>query len=231
MYLVVLVLLSLLKAGQGSCLPPNNTTGFSLGVSSSRNSSGFWITKMEVINEKKLGVLSNKRRVADLEFNLAQDVTLCSDSERIKISAQVISKGLVPPPGYEVVNGLGYYKLHTSAATWETARATCEEEGAHLIIVNTDREAKVVQEMLARFSPSVKGDADTYSHVGIHIRYSDKIFRTLSGEPVSSCCYNIWAPGNPKGHADTLCACMHRQGQYHDTLCSGTKYYFICEFP
>ena len=46
------------------------------------------------------------------------------------------------PRYYELVEGLGYYNFHTDIKTWEKARETCEKEGAHLAIINSQAEAK-----------------------------------------------------------------------------------------
>ncbi|XP_067007063.2 hemolymph lipopolysaccharide-binding protein [Anabrus simplex] len=220
-----------LKGGNGSCRLEKHGGGFSLGVTSHRNNSGFWITKVDVASQEKFGQLSQRRRMTNLEFKVAQDVALCYGSEMVKISTEVTTRGMEPPAGYEMINGLGFYKLHTSPASWETARATCEQEGGHLIVVHTHGEAVVVQEMLARFSATPKSEADRYCLVGIHIRYSDKIFRSIFGEPLTSCCYNTWAPGQPKALNNTLCGVMDRFGRYHDVDCTSWKYVFICEFP
>jgi hypothetical protein len=47
-----------------------------------------------------------------------------------------------PPADYELVPGLGYYKFHTDIKTWDNARKVCENEGAHLAVINSLTEAK-----------------------------------------------------------------------------------------
>jgi hypothetical protein len=47
-----------------------------------------------------------------------------------------------PPPDYELLPGLGYYKFHTDIKTWDKARDACEKEGAHLAVMNSLTEAK-----------------------------------------------------------------------------------------
>lgn len=44
---------------------------------------------------------------------------------------------------YKYTIGLGAHKLHTRAATWNEARKSCNEEGAHLAIINSNAEAQV----------------------------------------------------------------------------------------
>ena len=46
--------------------------------------------------------------------------------------------------GYNSVDGFGYYKHHTKRENWTTAVRICEEEGAHLWIVDSiDEDNKV----------------------------------------------------------------------------------------
>jgi hypothetical protein len=49
---------------------------------------------------------------------------------------------LKPPADYELLPGLGYYKFHTDIKTWDKARDICENEGAHLAVINSLTEAK-----------------------------------------------------------------------------------------
>lgn len=52
---------------------------------------------------------------------------------------------------YDELNGLGYYctydigwhKLHITPEIWNHARKSCEQENAHLAVINSDAEAEV----------------------------------------------------------------------------------------
>ena len=48
--------------------------------------------------------------------------------------------------GYNLVDGIGYYKVHVDKKNWNSAVRICEEEGAHLLIVDSDEEAHKVGE-------------------------------------------------------------------------------------
>jgi hypothetical protein len=47
-----------------------------------------------------------------------------------------------PPADYELLPELGYYKFHTDIKTWDKAQDVCENEGAHLAVINSLTEAK-----------------------------------------------------------------------------------------
>nr|CAD7411735.1 unnamed protein product [Timema cristinae] len=44
-------------------------------------------------------------------------------------------------PLYEIIPGQGLYKLHQKKSNWMSAWSTCLEEDAHLLIVNSKKEA------------------------------------------------------------------------------------------
>lgn len=44
---------------------------------------------------------------------------------------------------YTEVKGLGWYKLHPQSKNWLEASKTCANEGAHLAIVNSEKENAV----------------------------------------------------------------------------------------
>lgn len=44
---------------------------------------------------------------------------------------------------YVHMPGIGSYKLHTVAKSWNNARKICKEEGAHLAIINSREEEAV----------------------------------------------------------------------------------------
>jgi hypothetical protein len=45
---------------------------------------------------------------------------------------------------------LGYYKFHTDIKTWDDARVICENEGAHLAVLNSLTEAKALPSIWIR---------------------------------------------------------------------------------
>jgi hypothetical protein len=84
------------------------------------------------------------------------------------------------------VPGLGYYKLHTDAQEWLTARQTCARERAHLLIVNSDEEfatVKRIWDIYPKLFPDWRND---YVHIGISDLTKEGHFITIFGESSSS---------------------------------------------
>ena len=50
--------------------------------------------------------------------------------------------------GYEQIPDFGYYKLHSEHKNWQDAQKTCVKEKAHLLVIETDREAHLVGTIL-----------------------------------------------------------------------------------
>jgi hypothetical protein len=87
-----------------------------------------------------------------------------------------------PSPDYELVQGLGYYKLYTEAATWDEARETCIREGTHLLILNSGAEMDAVKSIWAE-RPNVSGSSwPNYIHVGVHDRFKEGQYVTILGK-------------------------------------------------
>jgi hypothetical protein len=96
----------------------------------------------------------------------------------------------VPPrrPGqdFQLVPGLGYYKLHSDPQEWLTARQTCALERSHLLIVNSDEEfdtVKRIWDIYPKLFPDWRND---YVHIGISDLAKEGHFITIFGESLSS---------------------------------------------
>ena len=82
-----------------------------------------------------------------------------------------------PSPGYELLPGLGYYKVHTELKDWYESKATCIQEDAHLVIFNSEEEAISVGNLtILRKSP--RND----HWVGFHDQYSNGQYVTIFSE-------------------------------------------------
>jgi len=75
-------------------------------------------------------------------------------------------------PGYELVPGLGYYKLHAVGKTWEEALRTCEDEGAHLLVINSEYEANAMAPFWEK-NPYFLATNNYYAYVGFHHLYRE----------------------------------------------------------
>ena len=76
--------------------------------------------------------------------------------------------------GYELLPGFGYYKAHLERKTWAETVAACEQEGTHLLILNSAEEARE----LGRFMKK-HGIENHDIFVGAHDRYTEGNWVTL----------------------------------------------------
>jgi hypothetical protein len=83
-----------------------------------------------------------------------------------------------PAPGYELLPGLAYYKLHTTLRNWLEASHICRKENVHLLVINSEAEAMALTPVWA--SHPILGDwRDWWSYVGIHDQFQEGKFVTI----------------------------------------------------
>ncbi|KAJ4449396.1 hypothetical protein ANN_00795 [Periplaneta americana] len=86
-----------------------------------------------------------------------------------------------PSPNYELIPGLGYYKLHTEAKPWHDARQICAQEGAHLAIINSEEEAEELKAILARHPKILSDWRNEYAYIGMSDIRSEGDWITIFG--------------------------------------------------
>ena len=89
-----------------------------------------------------------------------------------------------PGPGYELVPGLGYYKMHTVAEKWDDARKICMQEGTHLLILNSGAEMDAVKSIWSKNLNISGSNFPDYIYVGVHDRFNEGDFITILGTAV-----------------------------------------------
>ena len=77
---------------------------------------------------------------------------------------------------------LGYYKFHTTAVTWFRAKQICEQEGAHLLILNSEREFTAIKAVWDTYPKLFSGGQNNFMHVGLHDLLQEGDFVTLNGK-------------------------------------------------
>nr|AAD09286.1 putative lectin [Hyphantria cunea] len=123
------------------------------------------------------------------------------------------------------------YKFHTKARNFERAHMVCSSEGAHLAIINSEEEAKVIAQIFARY-PKEKVVGSPHPDIAvIGYKYWDLNLEwtTIQGQPIQKAGYAKFAPGQPdnfKNHE--YCGTVFRTGLLNDGDCD-VKYPFICE--
>jgi Lectin C-type domain len=53
---------------------------------------------------------------------------------------------------YVFIPGLGFYKYYSTLVPWAVAKATCEQDGAHLAILNSQQEADALKKLVVNTS-------------------------------------------------------------------------------
>ncbi|XP_069675747.1 hemolymph lipopolysaccharide-binding protein-like [Periplaneta americana] len=125
--------------------------------------------------------------------------------------------------GYQLHPGVGYYKLYKTLVTWQDAWKKCEDDGAHLLILNSEAEAELARKIISPHS-----DHSAF-HVGVHDLFVEGRYITIQDENLNSSGYNKWATGQPDNwHGDENCVVIHRNALLADVNCTW-KFWFICE--
>ncbi|XP_069701777.1 hemolymph lipopolysaccharide-binding protein-like [Periplaneta americana] len=170
------------------CASPH-TSVFKFSIVSRRNQTGNWIAEVEVGHEGGL------QEAGPWAVDVDHTTTKCEDSESILIAAIIkgpasfegkasLPKGALmpkgpPSAGYELLSGLGYYKMHTEPTTWHEAFNICTQEGAYLLVVNSEFEANAM-------APLWKKTTENWAFSGFHDQYKDGEYVTIFNETLAS---------------------------------------------
>ncbi|XP_046433583.1 hemolymph lipopolysaccharide-binding protein-like isoform X2 [Neodiprion fabricii] len=127
---------------------------------------------------------------------------------------------------YTYFPGIGGYKLHSKAVSWNQARKTCEEEGGHLAIINSLAERDAVVTVLKAMKPNPQ-----YVNLGFHDLYEEGHYVTIHGQNLTRAGFNEWANGEPNNdYGSENCGSLHFSGGLNDHKCN-EPHSFICELP
>ncbi|XP_067004701.2 C-type mannose receptor 2 isoform X2 [Anabrus simplex] len=197
-----------------------STNVFSFSTLHNRNASGLWYSEIDY-----------ERRTCSRD-----DHTDCTPPQTTRRIPPITTDRDEPPAfGYELFPTVGsFYKHHTITRTWEDARYTCEQEGAHLAIINSEEEARTLAEIYKR-SPAIRNAFWDFAFIGFHDLYDEGSHVTIFGEPLHTLGFGrIWAHGdfNNLGQNDVYsgedCGAISRNGGLDDLWCDGLQSFF-CE--
>ncbi|XP_066997327.2 hemolymph lipopolysaccharide-binding protein [Anabrus simplex] len=203
------------------CLTQRGST-FTMSLASRRNATGHRILTVDFQSEDTEAVS------VDVDHRSAT----CGNSEVVRlssVSAVSAPHRPHPPVGYQIVNGLSYYKMHTNPLTWDDARDKCIQEGAHLIVLNSDQEAEVVRTYFGRKPKLVNATSESHTHIGFHDRYTEGTYNTVLGGLLNETGYVEWNPTEPTGNTAQNCGLANASGRMYDNPC-WWKLFFICEY-
>ncbi|KAL0892682.1 hypothetical protein ABMA27_014401 [Loxostege sticticalis] len=135
--------------------------------------------------------------------------------------------------GFELDNRTGScYKAVNKEVTWSEGFMICARAGAHLAVVNSEIEAKVIWELgkeLVLKSPKARWN---FVNIGFRAWGEPRTWMTIHGQSLSDAGYTKWAPNEPN-HAHERCGSMFVAGSFedgvlNDELCDDPRK-FICE--
>ncbi|KAJ4446199.1 hypothetical protein ANN_12893 [Periplaneta americana] len=207
-------------------------------LSSSRNSTGHWIAQV------KLGHGAGSNDFGPWEVDIDHTIAKCEGQDSIMVVATVSAPSFTFKPsrglGYDLAPGFGYYKLHTDVKTWHEALKACEQEGAHLAIINSEAEAKSLTPFWDMNPKILDRGANDWAHAGFHDQYKEGQYLTIFSEINVIILFNIsdqslvaagyvkWNPGEPHG-VGANCGCViRRENLLADIICTA-KQPFFCE--
>ena len=93
------------------------------------------------------------------------------------VTGNTETKRRVPSPGYELIAGMGYYKMHVANKTWHEAYHFCGLEDAHLLVLNSEEEALALKRLWVKH-PGKPGGWN-WAYIGFHAFYKEGEFVTL----------------------------------------------------
>ncbi|XP_069695667.1 hemolymph lipopolysaccharide-binding protein-like [Periplaneta americana] len=227
-YLLTLFMLFFCYIGHSFALEcvSSDYKSLKFSLSSRRNSTGHWIAQV------KLGHGAGSNDSGPWEVDIDHTIAKCEGQDSIMVVATVAAPSFTfKPPrglGYDLVPGFGYYKLHTDVKTWHEALKACEQEGAHLAIINSEAEAKSLTPFWDMNPKILDGGANDWAHVGFHDQYKEGQYLTIYNQSLVAAGYVKWYPGEPHG-AGSNCGCViRRENLLADIICTA-KQPFFCE--
>ncbi|CAB3222952.1 unnamed protein product [Arctia plantaginis] len=123
------------------------------------------------------------------------------------------------------------YKFHTKAKNFERAHMICSAEGAHLAIINSEEEAKIITQIFAKY-PKANIVGSIYQDIaiiGFNYWGLNSEWTTIHGESIQKAGYAKFAPGQPDNLKNReYCGTVFRTGLLNDGDCE-VNYAFFCE--
>ncbi|XP_067008712.2 hemolymph lipopolysaccharide-binding protein [Anabrus simplex] len=224
-YITVLVIG--LASGTNNFCPADGGSTYIFTVKLNINRTGHRIVSVNMEHETPFRIENNN----ETGLYITHSSTTCGKKERIELSTTaVIFEHLRPKrPDYEFFPGVGYYKLHTWGRTWDDARATCLEEGGHLLVINSEEEADVVRKFFSR-NPSFNNVNDPLygAYIGVTDRDEEGKFVTVTGQLLEDTGYTNWEVGEPKSDRGQNYVAVESHARMHD-INNGKKMGFFCE--
>ncbi|XP_069675508.1 hemolymph lipopolysaccharide-binding protein-like [Periplaneta americana] len=201
---------------------PSRASTFQLSITSRRNESSIWVAQVSLDHGP------TDEHDGMWHVDLDHTTTKCEKSETVHLVATVTAPPLKPGPNYESLPELGYYKFHPVLVDWSIARNTCVKEGAHLLVLNSEKEYQGVKKIWDRYPKLATDWRNDFIQVGLTDHDSEGQFYSIFGEHISITGYSKWKANEPNSGNTSNCAKVHRNGELWDSACF-EKMAFVCE--
>lgn len=141
-------------------------------------------------------------------------------------AAQIVSLKYVLTPDYETTYNGHDYKLYNKALPWREAYKFCEQQGGHLVTINSENEQSFLYNLINEKSTG------SFLWIGATDSYEEGKWKWITG---NSILYQNWADNEPNNSNDEDYMVLYKNsGKWNDgndIFYSDTKTYsFICEF-
>lgn len=126
--------------------------------------------------------------------------------------------------------GIGTHKIYRHAEAWQDARNICKEDGGDLAVINSEAEAQVLVELMAKSHPHFDSDDLNYVLIGFDDIHHNGKYVTVDGKSLKEAGYEKWARGEPNNGKGSIedCGSMFKDGRLNDMPC-WKKCGFVCE--
>jgi hypothetical protein len=94
-------------------------------------------------------------------------------------------------PGHELHPRGSRYSFHTTGKNWDEARRICNQEGGYLVVINSEAEYNVLQNLF-QLAPNTDADDNNFAFIGFHDRFVEGEYLTILGKRVCSFSVSIW---------------------------------------
>ncbi|RVE49559.1 hypothetical protein evm_005787 [Chilo suppressalis] len=125
------------------------------------------------------------------------------------------------------------YKYHYDCVRWHRASMICAAEGAHLVILNSAREAQLMIDKFSKKPINCNGNTVRHAaalfHIGFHnVGFERSFWFTVDGKRIEDSGYSQWSESEPNGLTESCGGVNRNHLGLYDIDCS-ERVPFICE--